>query len=491
MGIIARQGISNSFAILIGFILGGINTIFIFPYVFRDNLEDLGLIQLIITLSFVIAQLLTFGSASITIRYYPKLLSEKKVGILMYYIWVLPSLALLVFGLVLLFMGDTFLGFFINQKISISNNSALVILFTMTLAITYSRTISGYSMALKKTIITSFLNEIVIRLIILIYTALYFYGYINFESFGFGNSLAYFIPVIALLIYLRKTELFSLTKPKGQDLNDLLTYGFFTWMDLIATWVINRIDTIMIGAMLLLSDVPIYNFAFYMSLVVSLPNRSMILIAGPVIAESFHKNDMKNVQDIYVKSSIVQLLLGGIIFILIWLNIDSILKFEPDSFYEAKLVFLYLGLSKVIDIFFSVNGTILVSSIYYKYNLYFNVILLVFAILLNLILIPNHGIEGAVIATAISLIIFNVMKAIFLYQKLNLQPFHPNTIKGILILTAAWAGGHFIPEIENVWMDMIIRTSVASIIFFPSMIYFNVSEDINQMFYKLVRRFFK
>lgn len=491
MGIIARQGLSNSFFILIGFILGGINTVFIFPYVFRNNLDDLGLIQLLITISFVVAQLLTFGSVGITIRFFPKKQSEEKIGELMFYIWVLPSLAMLLFGLFLLIAGDSFLSVFINEDISISNTTALILLFTLTFGITYTRTISGYAFALKKTIITSILNEIVIRVIILLFTYLYFIGMIDFEFFGYGNSLAYLIPVIVLLIYLRKTQLFEIKKPSGKALNDLLTYGFFTWMDLIATWVINRIDTIMIGAMLLLSDIPIYNFAFYMSLVVSLPNRSMILIAAPIIAESFHKEDMKNVQDIYVKSSIVQLLLGGIIFILIWLNMDSILRFEPEKFQEAKMVFFYLGLSKVIDIFFSVNGTILVSSKFYRFNLYFNMILLLVAVLLNLVLIPRMGIEGAALATAISLVLFNIMKGLFLYSKLNLQPFHPNTLKAILILALAWLAGYFIPVMENVWLDMIVRTAVASLLFFPAMIWLKISEDINEMFYKLVRRFFK
>ena len=491
MGIIARQGVSNSFAIFLGFILGGINTVFIFPYVFRNNLDDLGLIQLLTTISFVIAQLLTFGSVGITIRFYPKMVSEKRVGELMYYIWVLPSLALLLFGLLLLLVGDHFLNFFIKQEISISENTALLLIFTITLSITYARNLAGYSMALKKTFITSILNEVVMRVVILFFTLLYFLGYSNLESYGFGNSLAYFIPVVVLLFYLRKTEIFSIHKPTGKALNELLTYGFFTWMDLIATWVINRIDQIMIGAILVLSDIPIYNFAFYMSLVVGLPNRSLILIAAPIIAESFHKNDMKNIQDIYVKSSIVQLMLGGILFVLIWLNMDSILKFEPTAFWEAKMVFFYLGLSKLIDIFFSLNGTILVSSIYYRYNLYFNIILLVVAVVLNLILIPSHGIEGAAIATALSLVLFNLMKAVFLYSKFKLQPFHPNTIKGILILGLAWAAGYFLPLMDNIWLDMILRSTAATLVFLPLMIYLNVSEDINQMFYKLVRRFLK
>jgi O-antigen/teichoic acid export membrane protein len=488
MGIIAKQGITNSFAILIGFILGGINTVFIFPYVFRDNLEDLGLIQLLVTISFVVAQLLTFGSVGITIRYYPRMVSEKRVGELMFYIWVLPSLAIMLFGLFLLFAGEHFLALFINQNISLSNNTALIILYTLTIGITYSRILAGYSVSLKKTFITSFLNEIIIRIFILVFTALYFWRIISFEDFGIGNAFAYFFPVIVLLIYLRKTQIFELVKPAKKDLQELLVYGFFTWMDLIATWVINRIDTMMIGAILFLSDIPVYNFAFYMSLVVALPNRSMILISAPVIAESFHKKDMKNIQDIYSKSSIVQLLIGGIIFIIIWLNIDAILTFEPKSFYEAKWVFFYLGLSKVIDIFFSVNGTILVSSPFYKFNLYFNLILLALAIIVNIILIPLYGIVGAALATAISLVIFNIMKAVFLYFNYSLQPFHQNTFKGLIILGVAWTAGYFFPAIDKAWLDILVRSAVTAMVFLPLILVFNISEDLNAMFYKFLKK---
>lgn len=117
--------------------------------------------------------------------------------------------------------------------------------------------------------------------------------------------------------------------------------------------------------------------------------------------------------------------------------------------------------------------------------------LLVVAILLNILMIPTLGIEGAALATAISLALFNVMKGVFLYQKFKLNPFHKNTIKGILILVLAWAASNFIPVMDNFWLDILVRTSVACLIFIPTMLYFKISEDINDMFYKLVRRYFK
>lgn len=491
MGIIARQGVSNSIAIFIGFFLGGLNTVFIFPYVFRNNLDDLGLIQLLVTISFVIAQLLTFGAVGISIRYYPKMKSENRVSHLMFYVWVLPSLALFMFGIFLLIFGNEFIQLFINQEISISNTTVIILIYVLTIGITFSRLLAGYSSTQKRTFFPSLLNEVGIRIVILLATYFYFIGWIDFESYSYLHLVAYGFPALALIIYLFNKELFTISKPNGKEFNELFSYGFFTWMDIVATWVINRIDQIMIGIILLHSEIPVYNFAFYMSMVVALPNRSLILVSAPVIAESFHKNDMENIQNIYTKSSIVQLLLGGFIFTGIWINMDTLLKFEPSAFYEAKLVFLFLGISKLIDIFFSVNGTILVTSQFYKYNLIFNLILLVITIILNMTLIPLYGITGAAIATAISLIVFNIMKGIFLYNKFKLQPFHPNTVKGLLLLTATFLAGYYFPVLENVWIDLFVRSALITIIFIPGVLIFKISEDINDMFNKITRRFLK
>ena len=55
---------------------------------------------------------------------------------------------------------------------------------------------------------------------------------------------------------------------------------------------------------------------------------------------------------------------------------------------------------------------------------------------LYVILIPIYGIVGAALATLIAIIIYNTIKVIFVYWKLNLTPFTIKTVYsfGIIIL---------------------------------------------------------
>ena len=54
-------------------------------------------------------------------------------------------------------------------------------------------------------------------------------------------------------------------------------------------------------------------------------------------------------------------------------------------------------------------------------------------ILLNVLLIPIYGIEGAAVATAVSYFIYNVFKSYWLYKKTKIHPFNRNYIKSLVI----------------------------------------------------------
>ena len=59
MGIVRNQSIKNSISFYFGMGIGAINTIFIYPNVFKDNPEQFGLIQILLAYAIVVATFTT------------------------------------------------------------------------------------------------------------------------------------------------------------------------------------------------------------------------------------------------------------------------------------------------------------------------------------------------------------------------------------------------------------------------------------------------
>jgi O-antigen/teichoic acid export membrane protein len=113
------------------------------------------------------------------------------------------------------------------------------------------------------------------------------------------------------------------------------------------------------------------------------------------------------------------------------------------------------------------------------------IILVFITFLTNLALIPEYGIVGASIATAISIVAYNIISFLFLKIKFNLQPFSKGTIIVILIALISYLAAKYVHISEFLIADSLIKSFILLLIFVPSIIAANVSEDINKMFRKL------
>jgi Na+-driven multidrug efflux pump len=117
--------------------------------------------------------------------------------------------------------------------------------------------------------------------------------------------------------------------------------------------------------------------------------------------------------------------------------------------------------------------------------------LVIITFISNLILIPifeelpgRSGIEGAAIATSISLFILNFVSFLFLWSKYKLQPYNYKlillTLIGILIIFI----NSFLPEFQNIFIDIILRSMLVIIIFTPLVYFLKISEDFNRLLNK-------
>jgi len=241
----------------------------------------------------------------------------------------------------------------------------------------------------------------------------------------------------------------------------------------------------MIASKLNLAQSGIYTTIFLIATAMTLPYRSIQKITYPLVGRFWKSRDMKSVSDLYSKTTLVMMIVGGALIVLLWGNINSIFRFIPKEYYIAKYAFYLLCFAKYIDMITGLNGIIMVTSNKYKYDLYFMLVLVVTTIILNLVLIPIYGMTGAAIAAAASLVFYNAIRVGFVLYHFRMQPFTLNCLSILLITAGALIAVNFIPFVINKYVSICINSAFIGVIYGGAMLFFRFSPEINNLAYTL------
>ncbi len=487
MGIVIRQSIKSSALAYIGVAIGYVNVLWLYPYFLST--EQVGLFRLIQSSAYLLA---TFGQAGLAqsfIKYYPEFKKEK--GFLSAAL-IGGSLGFLLLCLISILFREPILSYFATES------SLFVEYFQLTLLITYLiilfQLLEAYSRSLLSIVPPTLLKDIGLRLFTMISIGLYGFELIDFNLLVYLLLAIYGLATLGLLFYfLKRGELhLSLNFQFLRDgkLKSILKYGLFSLIGAGGTQIILQIDSIMISGSLGLEETGIYTIAFFIGIVIEMPKRAITQLSSALLSQSFNKNDMAAVKKLYQQTSINQLLIGSLLLIGIWANLNNIYSFIPNN--EAYLtginVVLFIGLGKLSDMAFGANGEIIVMSKYYKFNVIAVAILAALTISLNLILIPAYGIEGAAIASFIAMLSFNLIKYIFVWWKFGIQPFDWSTVKMIAIVGVVLVVNHFLAAQENQLIDLILRSTIIGTLLLSMAYALKVSDEFNGLVKQLLNK---
>ncbi|MEQ8424881.1 MAG: polysaccharide biosynthesis C-terminal domain-containing protein, partial [Cyclobacteriaceae bacterium] len=385
---------------------------------------------------------------------------------------------------------NSILSYFETNANEIIGYSTLVLWLTLILLI--MAILEAYSRSLLKTIVPNLLREIVARLLLAVLVMLYFIGYIDFHQFILSTALAYLLCLSILIIYLAAQGELKITQSLDNinkaEIPGLLKYSLLSFAGMAGLIIIGKVDSLMVSGLLGLAANAVYTTAFYMATVIEVPKRALMQIAMPLISRAFEKNDLEDIRSIYKKTSINQFIVGGLILIGIWANLPNIFLLMPKGeIYEAgKYVVLIIGFGKLLDMVFGPSSEIIVLSKYYSFNIVLIVLLATSIIVANNLLIPRYGIDGAAIGSALALILFNVLKYIFIYVKLKMQPFSLATLKVLAIVVIAIGSNYLVPRIDFVFADILVRSGVITLVYTSLVILSKASPDGNQVFNKML-----
>lgn len=484
MGIVRNQSIKNSISFYIGMTIGAINTVIIYPNVFNDHPEHFGLIQILVAYAIVIATFSSLGIPKTFVRFFPAI---KQKGQLYFLSLITPLFGFVLISFCYVVFKDEILHLIQARELLRENFYYIIILVFF---ISFYDVLTAISRSFLSAVTPIFVNEVFLKLYSLIILLLHWFDYFDFTTFLQIYIAGYVLKFcILFLIQAYKKRLSINLSLQDLKLKEMLSFGTYVLLGGASVMIVTRLDMIMIGTMMDLEHVAFYTVAFFIGNAIKIPGKSIASISVPLLAKAWEKQDYKEIQTLYTKSAINQLIIGGVLFLCIWINIDEVFSLLPLKFSFGKWVVLFIGLSQLFNISSGVNGAIIVNSRYYRYDLYTNVLLVFITLLTNYIFIQIYGINGAAMATALSVFLFNFIRLVLIKVKMKMHPFSLKTIYTVIILCVIYFLVNFLPLSGNVYFDIFWKSVLIIMMYIPAVLYFNLSEDITLMIKELKNRF--
>lgn len=485
MGIIVRQSIITTIISYAGVAIGYINLIYLYPKYLELN--QIGLLRAIQDAAMLLTPFASFGLAQSISRFYPRFASNQKS--LSQFIGLLTVLALAGF-IVLLAIFFVFesriVAFFSEKAPEVPQYTGLILWLVVTLL--YTGVYEQFARSQVKVAVPAFLREVGVRLLQTLLVFLYFSKTITFQQFLILSVVIYVLMLFILVIYLKihsgETISFQFNLIERSHLKEIAVFSLVSFVGLSSVVLIAKIDSIMVVGMLGLDAVAIYTTAYYMATVIEVPKRAITQSATALISNAFERGDLKEVETIYSKASINQMIIGCLLLVGVWANVQNIFTIMPkgELYSTGTWVILIVGSAKLIDMAFGPSSEVIGLSKYYWFNLIVISILAIVIIIANAILIPKYGINGAALGTLLALAIYNGAKFVFILLKLKLSPFNINTIKVLIILILTYYGNKLIPQFSNTYADVLIRSSAITLLYGSLILFTRCSEDVNKLF---------
>ncbi len=485
MGIVRTQSIIGSVWVYLGAAFGFVTSALLFPYYL--DAEQIGLLNLLVTYGTLFAQICSAGFVSTITRMFPYFKDEckKHNGFLFLTIVVVCIATLVAIG--------TFFALYpyITQNNSDGGNllqEYALMIIPMFIFMAFFNIFDSYTKALMNATRGIFQKEVALRILTLLLIVCYIFQLVDFHSFVYWYVICYAIICVYMIIALIGEKQiflqpdFSLIDRKmAGELFQVSLYGIIITS---ANIIVINIDRIMIEKLMIdnpLAQVGIYTTCTYFATMVIMPNRALQKITSTLVAEAWRKNDTNQLQVLYQKSTITQLIVGTLVFFGLCINLDYIFEIIPEEYSSGRWVIVFFGVFYLSDMATGVNKDIVANSPQYKKLSHWTVALIFVIIALNLIFIPSYGINGAAISSCIARICYNIVAFAYVNRKYKLQPYSFKHIIILLIGLLAFGIAFIIPETQSLVANILIKSGILTIVFCVLVYILHLSEDVNDM----------
>lgn len=483
MGIVVNQSIKNTIITYIGFGIGAANTLFMYPHFLGAKFY--GLTGYLLSAANVIFPLMAFGVHNTLVKFFSQYKTEKEKSQFLSFVMFLPLLAIIPIFIIQFLFYDGIASFLSKENPIVYDYvwQIPVIGFCMG----YFEIFYAWVKVHMQSVFGGFVKEIVLRVLITIFLFGVYFDWLTVNEFIIATMLIYFVSMLIMLFYANRVQRITFDLVIPHNAKAIFTYSAFIILSGSVANMLLDIDKTMINQYIKIENIAYYSVAVFMAIVISVPSRAMHQITYPITAKLMTENKHDELNDLYKKTSITLQIVGGLVFVGILVNLNQIYSFLPPSYREGIFVVFVIGLSKYFDLILGNNNAIIFNSIYYKAVLFLGLLLAFFAITLNMFLIPNYGINGAAMATLISITLYSLAKLLFVVFKMKLFPFTPKNIYSFAIGLLCFFLFYYWDFPFHPILSIILKSILVTLVYVFLTYKTNLSEEINQVIEKALK----
>lgn len=429
MGIVLNQSLKNTIITYIGFAVGGVSTLFLFPPILGKTYY--GLSNYILSCANVIMPLFAIGMQNTLVKFYSQCKTEKEKNQFLSFTVLFPLLLCIPLILIGLFFYDDIISF-LSKKNSIVKEYIFLIPF-MGLCMAYFEIFYAWARVHMHSVFGNFIKEVGLRLFSVVGLLAIYFKWITAVDFIYLTAVIYFVAFLVTMLYA-----FKIKKPEFQfalphNVKAILEYTFYIILSGSVANLLLDGDKMILNQYMDIENIAFYSVATYIALVISVPSRAMHQIVYPITAKLMHENKHDELNDLYKKTSINLQLVGGFVMLCIFVNIDELYQMLPKEYAGGIWIVFMIGLSKYFDLILGNNNAIIFNSKYYRMVLFLGLMLVLVTFVLNIVFIPLYGIIGSAFATLLSITLYSVAKLMFVVKRMHLYPFTTQTLYSINI----------------------------------------------------------
>jgi O-antigen/teichoic acid export membrane protein len=484
MGIVLNQSFKNTIITYIGFAIGGINTIYLYPVFLGSTYYALS--NYVLSSANVIMPIFAIGMQNTLVKFYSQYETDQERSRFLSFTVLFPFLVIIPMLLIGFYFFDDILLFLSKKNIIVKKFIWLIPFIGLCMA--YFEIFYAWLRVHMHSVFGNFIKEVALRAASLFLLIGVYYNWITVEGFVYATAVVYFLALIITMFYA-----FSVQKPVFQfeipnNTKDVLVYTFYIILSGSVANLLLDGDKMILNQYMNIENIAYYSVATYIALVISVPSRSMHQIVYPITAKLMHENKHDEMNILYKKTSINLQMVGGYVMLGIFVNINKLYEMVPPEYAGGIMVVFMIGLSKYFDLILGNNNAIIFNTKYYRTVLFLGVVLVVLTVVLNMILIPIFGIIGSAFATLLSITFYSLAKLFFVVKKLDLYPFTSQTLYSLALTIALFLVFYFWDFPFNPILNIVLKSILVTILYVFVNYKLVISAEFNQVVHSILQK---